>query len=121
MNKEEITISDLIRLIESGKKVRLKGWLLAQFFGVYESAINANVRVLIQSNVVKPSPDCGFKQSSRILLPEVYDLEMIIALAFRINSPKTAEFREWVLKKMIHKIEKRVVIFHQINDLQMLN
>ena len=120
MNKE-VTISDLIRLIESGKKVRLKGWLLAQFFGVYESAINANVRVLIQSNMVNPAPDCGFKQSSRTLLPEVYDLEMIIALAFRINSPETAELREWVLKKIIHKTEKRVVIFHQMNDFKMLN
>jgi hypothetical protein len=43
MNKEEITISGLIRLIESEKKVRLNGWQLAQFFGIYESAINTNV------------------------------------------------------------------------------
>jgi len=54
MNKKEITIAGLIRLIESGegKNIRLRNWQLAQLFGVYESTVRANIKSIIKSNIV---------------------------------------------------------------------
>ena len=48
MKREEITVSGLIKVIESGKgkNVSLRTWQIAQLFGVYQS----NVICQYQSN-----------------------------------------------------------------------
>jgi len=102
MNKEEITIAGLIRLIESGegKNVRLRNWQLAQLFGIYESTVRASIKSIIKNNIVKPDYNSTLVQTGGILLPEVYGLDMIIALVFRIDSANTSKFREWIMTKL---------------------
>ncbi len=109
MKREEITVIGLIKWIESGEKekVRLRSWQLAQLFGVYESAINANIKAIVRSNVIKIHFDCEVRQVGNMLLPEACNLEMIIALAFRLHSPDAAKFRNWI----IDKISSRVNVF----------
>lgn len=119
MKREEITVAGLIETIESGEKenIRLYSWRLAQLFGVYESAIRANIKALIQSKIVTPNKDCLLVQTGMMLLPEIHDLEKVIALAFRIHTPDTAKFRDWIIEKVIHKKDNKVIVLgvnHQI-------
>lgn len=109
MKSEEITVSGLIKLIESGEKekIRLRSWELAGLFGVYESTIRVNAKAIIRSNVAKVSHDCGLMQAGKTLLPEIYGLEIIIALAFRLDSPNADKFRRWI----IEKISSRMNVF----------
>jgi hypothetical protein len=102
MNKEEITIAELIKRIESGEKenIRLRTCELAQLFGVYESAVRANIKSIIKNNIIKPDYNSTLVQAGKILLPELYDLDIIIALAFRIDSPNADSLRNWILKKV---------------------
>lgn len=102
MNKEEITIIGLIKQIESGEKenIRLKTWQLAQLFGVYESTIRAGVKAIIKNNVVKPDYHSILVQDGRILLPEAFGLDMIVALSFRIDSAEADKFQKWVIDKL---------------------
>jgi hypothetical protein len=48
----------------------------------------------------------GSGSQEKIFLPEVYDLGMIIALSFRINSPHAKEFRKWIIEKTVRKTNK---------------
>jgi len=100
--KEEITVSGLIKVIESGKgkEIRLSAYQVTRLFGVFEATIIANVKAIIKSGVLIPNTYGSLVQSGKSFLPEVYDLEMIIALAFRINSAETAELRKWVIGKI---------------------
>ncbi|MDH6313010.1 hypothetical protein M2137_001797 [Parabacteroides sp. PFB2-10] len=120
MNKEEITVVDLIKAIESGegKEIRLRDWQVARLFGVFEQAVRANVKSIIQLGVVKPSLCCEVRQIGKILLPEVFDLEMIIALSFRLNSPDASKFRMWLMEKVADNVDIRVTIL-QMNNFQL--
>lgn len=117
MNKEEITVSALIKAIESGegKEIRLKNWQIARLFGVFEQAVRANVKSIIQSGVVKPSICCEVRQIGKTLLPEVFDLEMIIALSFRFNSPDAFKFRIWLMGKVTNNVNNRETILQMTN------
>ena len=122
MNKEEITIAGLIKLIESGegKNIRWRKWQLAQLFGVYESTVRANIKFIIKSNIVKPDYHSTLVQTGGILLPEVYSLDMIIALAFRIDSANASKLREWIMTKLFVK-KNNILIHIGLDNLQFLN
>lgn len=125
MNQKEITTAKLIRLIESGEKenIRLRSWQLAQLFGVYESAVPANIKSIVKSNIVKPDYNSTLVQTGGILLPEVYDLDMVIALAFRLDSPNADEFRKWILRKLEKSsdvFDDRIIIY-PLNNPMTLN
>lgn len=123
MKQEEITVGALIKLIESGegKEIRLKDWQIARLFGVYEQAIRASIKSIIQSGAVKPSTCCEVRQVGKILLPEVFDFEMIIALSFRLTSPDAAKLRQSIIEKVIHRTDNRFMILGRINNPQILN
>lgn len=122
MKGEEITVSGLIKLIESGEKenIRLRNWELARLFGVYESAISANDKAIIQSKVINPDLDFEFIQAGKTFLPVVHGLEMIIALAFRLHSPDADNLRKWTIDKIVHQTNNKIIVFG-INNLQILN
>jgi hypothetical protein len=105
MKREEITVPSLIKLIESGEKEKicLRSWQLAQLFGVYESAIRANVKAIIRAGIIIPCTGCEVRQVGNILLPESCNLEMIIALAFRLHSPDADKFRKYIIGRIINK------------------
>lgn len=123
MNKEEITVGALIKAIESGerKEIRLKDWQIARLFRVYEQAVRVNIKSIIQSGAVKPSTCCEVRQVGKVVIPEIFDLEMIIALSFRLTSPDAAKFREWIIEKVIHRTDNRFMILGRINNPQILN
>jgi len=120
--KEKITVSGLIRFIESGerKNIRLRSWELAKLFGVYESTINANIKAIIRADVINVCLDCEVRQSGNMLIPEIYDLEMIVALSFRIKSHEAAKFRRWIIKKAMISKPKEIIVL-PINSSQMIN
>lgn len=67
--------------------VRLSRGQLADLFGVYYGTITANIKAIIRSGAVNPSFEGTLIQIGKTVLPERYDMEMVIALAFRLHSP----------------------------------
>lgn len=123
MKQEEITVGGLIKLIESGegKEIHLKDWQIARLFGVYEQTVRANVKSILQSGVVMPSTCCEVRQAGKVLIPDFFDLEMIIALSFRLTSPDAAKLRKWIIEKVIHRTDNGFMILGRINNPQILN
>jgi len=120
MKREEVTVSGLIKIIESGKgkEIRLRIWQIAQLFGVYQSTVTANIKAIFKSDVIIPNFNCPLVQIGKTLLPEIYDLEMIIALAFRFHTVETLEFRKWIMRKVIHKDNSRLIAYG-LNNFQL--
>ena len=120
MKEKELTVSDLIKRIESGegKEIKLKGWQLAQLFGVYESAIRANVRAIFRSGIIIPCSDSEAQLSGNVLIPESFDLKMIILLVLRIHSQETAMFRQWITGKVICKTNKNLATLLKMDYFQ---
>ena len=102
MKVEEITVEGLIEAIESGGcwSIRLSRGQLADLFGVYYGTITANIKAIIRSGAVWPSFEGTLVQVGKTVLPERYDMEMVIALAFRLNSPAAERIRQYVVGRV---------------------
>jgi hypothetical protein len=117
MKEKEITVSGLINLIESVERenIQYRSWELAQLFGVYESAIIANVKAVIKTGLVVPCTNCAVRQVGNTLLPEEYKLELIVALAFRLNSAASLRFRKWIIEKISRKVNVFGINYQMLN------
>lgn len=70
---------------------------LAELFGVLVPMIRAAVKALYKSGIVRESETKRCIRLPNGNYADVYNLEMIFALAFRLNSRHAAIIRRWLL------------------------
>lgn len=97
METRKITIGDNGR-ISVPDYVQMQPFEIAALLGVYVQTVNARIKTVLKSGVVKTDYPCPMSVSGNTVTPDFYGLEMITALAFRISSPKADVFREWVIR-----------------------
>lgn len=87
---------------------------IARNLDCFLSAVYSNIRVLLKNEELYIEEVCKevtyFDDKGNERIMTVYNLDMIIALAFRIKSHRAREFRKWVRKIIISPIRKREVI-----------
>lgn len=74
---------------------------IANLFECLISKINANIRAIFKSRVLDNTKVCQtyyYKNGNSV---ELYNLEMIIALSFKIKSHNSEIFREWIYNTII--------------------
>ncbi len=99
MAKNRITISD------SGKvyipaNVIMYPVEIADMFGVYTQTIMVNIRSLLKAEIIDPDISGEVTSFGNTITPLSFGLDMVTALAFRLDSPKAKMFRDWVTNKM---------------------
>ena len=99
MNSSIITIKNGKVFIP--EKVSMRAFEIADLFGVYTQTVNANIKAIIISGVISPDTSGLVTTSGNIVVPLDFGLEMITALAFRINSRNAKVFREWLARKAV--------------------
>ena len=72
---------------------------LAELFGVLVPMIRAAVKALYKSGIVRESETKRCIRLPNGNYADAYNLEMIFALAFRLNSRHAAIIRQWLLQK----------------------
>ncbi len=72
---------------------------LAELFGVLVPIIRAAVKALYKSGIVRESETKRCIRLPNGNYADAYNLEMILALAFRLNSRHAAIIRQWLLQK----------------------
>ena len=87
--------------------VMMRDFEIAELFGVMIPTVRANIRTILKTGIVTGGFINGATLVGNNILPDYYELDMIIALAFRIHSPQTGIFRRWILGKAI-KVEKGI-------------
>ena len=95
----------IIKISENGivsldTEIRMTPYEIADMFGVYLQTVNANIKAILKSGVVKTAFDKGAVQLGSILTADYYGLDMITALAYRMHSPKAAVFRNWLMTRL---------------------
>ena len=90
---------------------------ICELFGVIAPTVRAGIKALCKSGVLK---EYGIERLVRLSdrsSIEVYDLETIAALAFRIESFGTAKVRKALLDRIIHgRKDKTTVIVSVVAD-----
>ena len=86
-------------------------WEICELFGVIAPTVRAGIKALCKSGVLK---EHGIKRLIRLSernYIEVYDLETIAALAFRVESFGAAKVRKALLKRIIHVRKEKTTVF----------
>lgn len=72
---------------------------IADLFGIFTAAVNANIRAILKSGALHK--DCVIRRTRcrNGNIVERYGLELIVALAFRLKSENAEVFRRWIVER----------------------
>ncbi len=98
MNTASITIENgRVTIRPAGENVWLTQHQIANLFGVFVSAVGSNIRSILKSEVLREEEVCRNQKMENGGIMTLYNLEMITALAFRLNSCKAQQFHRWMV------------------------
>jgi len=104
MERGNITITDNSVIINPvNGNIWLSDWEIANLFGVYQAKISSNIRAILKSGILWKEDVFTCHHYSNGNSVDLYNLEMITALSFRIDSPKAERFRTWLVKQITMK------------------
>jgi hypothetical protein len=103
-----------IRLRIEGHAVWLSQTEMAELFGTTVPNVNIHVRNILKE---KELPDNSVIKDSLITAADgknyrtkLYRLEMILAVGYRVRSPRGTEFRQWATRNLAEYLEKGFVM-----------
>ena len=105
MTRGTIIIEDN-RVSVTGNGVWMTATEIAELFHISVPAVNAAIRAVRKADVLSDYEVCRYIQLENGLYADVYSLEIIIPVAFRLNTYCTHVFRTWLVCKALSK-EKR--------------
>ena len=104
--KRDIIIIDNKAVSVTGNDVWMAATEIAGLFHTTVPAVNAAIKAVRKSDVLNDYKVCRYMQLENGLYADVYALEIIIPVAFRLNTYNTHLFRTWLVGKALSQ-EKR--------------
>jgi hypothetical protein len=90
---------------------------LTELFGKAKGTISEHIKHIFEDNELTPDSTVRFfrtvqKEGDREVVREVefYNLDMVLALGFRVRSPIAVRFRQWAAEKLKEYIVKGFVL-----------
>lgn len=84
---------------------------IAGLFGIYYRTAKRYIRAIEKSGIIRGDDSMGCVVEGRNIYPDYYGVDMVIALAFRIQSKNAEVFRKWLVKRMLRcDITTRLVL-----------
>lgn len=105
MKRDIIIIEDKVVLV-TGNNLWMTAVEIAGLFHTGVPAVNAAIRGVRRSDVLSDYEVYRYIQLENGLYADVYSLEIIIPVSFRLNTYYTHVFRTWLVDKALSK-EKR--------------
>ncbi len=104
--KRDIIIIEDKAVSVTGNDVWMTAGEIAGLFHTGVPAVNAAIKAILKADVLSDYEVCRYIQLENGLYADVYSLEIIIPVAFRLNTYCTHVFRTWLVGKALSK-EKR--------------
>lgn len=98
MKRELITISDS-GAVAVPNNVKMSIYEIGDLFGVYYQSIKRAIRTIEKTGVADGDYSMSCTVEGLKVYPEYYGLDMIVAVAFRVQSAKAEIFRQWIVNK----------------------
>ena len=104
--KRDIIIIEDKAVSVTGNDVWMTATEIAGLFHTTVPAVNAVIKAVRKSDVLNDYKVCRYMQLENGLYADVYASEIIILIAFRLNTYNTYLFRMWLVGKVLSQ-EKR--------------
>jgi len=100
MERGKITINENgVKITPANGDIWLSVYEIAKLFDVFPAKVNSNIRSILKSEVLRESEVLYCERYANGGSVDLYNLEMITALAFRIKSKNSDFFRSWLIKR----------------------
>ena len=103
MKNRIITISDSGTVNVPNKDVRMTICEIADLFGIFYQTAKTNIRAIEKSGIGSGDYSMSGTVEGTKITSDYYGLEMMTALAFRLQSEKADIFRRWIVKKTMRQ------------------
>jgi len=88
---------------EPGNGIWMTAWEIAELFNVTVTVINHAIKAVRKTDVLNDYEVCRYIQMENGLSADVYSLEIIIPVSFRLNTYPAHLFRSWIVGKVTTK------------------
>ncbi|MBQ2856132.1 MAG: hypothetical protein IJE78_03250 [Bacteroidaceae bacterium] len=116
MERAIITINESGRVNIPSGNVWMSEMELVELFGVIAPTLQSAIRAIYKSGMLCPVSTQRCDLATPKTWATFYNLEVIITLAFRLNTYEASRIREKVLESLYQRKEKNVSIFLSISD-----
>ena len=100
MTTQPITIENgQVTIRQTANEIWLTQSQIADLFGVFTAAVNANIRAILKSGVLYEDRVIRRTRCRDGNIVEQYSLEMVAALAFGLKSENAKVFRRWIVER----------------------
>ena len=100
----------------SDGEVWMTTWELADLFYTTAGAIHATIKRIMKADVLKSYEVCKYMKLENGNNSDVYNLDMVIALSYQIDTGHSATFRKWVISKVQSSRKNNVSFFVHLGD-----
>ena len=106
MNRGIITTSETGAVIIPTVPVWMTKFEIADLFGVFSCGIRKAIHVIYKNKELNECDTMKYVKQANGISYDVYSLEMVVALAFRINSYGAKRVRNTILERLYLRKEK---------------
>ena len=108
--KRDIIIIDEKSVSVTGNDVWMTATEIAGLFHAGVPAVNAAIKAVRKSDVLNDYEVCHYMQLENGLHADVYTLEIIIPVAFRLNTYNAHLFRTWLVGKALSQKKRQAYV-----------
>lgn len=103
MNRKIISISDdgIISVPNNTTGVKMTIAEIAGLFGIFYPTAKRHIRAIEKSGIATGDYSMSCVVDGISVHPEYYGLEMITAVAFRLNTSNASLFRRWLMERSV--------------------
>ena len=94
----------------SDGEVWMTVWEIADLFYTTVGSINSRLKAILKANVLKKYDICQCIKLENRNSADVYNLNMIIALSYQIDTGHSAAFRRWLINKVTHNQDYNILL-----------
>ena len=114
MERAIITVSERGRVNIPSGNVWMSEMELVELFGVIAPTLRASIRAIYKSGTLSATTTQRCDLATPTSWATLYNLEMVIAIAFRLNTYEASRMRQTVLEGLCQRREKGVNLFFEL-------
>ena len=95
----------------SDGEVWMTVWEIADLFYTTVGSINSRLKAILKANVLKKYDICQCIKLENGNSADVYNLNMIIALSYQIDTGHSAAFKRWLINKVAHNQDYNILLY----------
>lgn len=84
---------------------------IAELFNTTAGVIHAAIKRILRTNILKEYEVCKYIKLNNGYSADVYNLEMVIALSYQIDTGHSIEFRQWLANKAINTQSHNILLY----------